>query len=302
METKPLLIVIEGPTGVGKTDVAISVAERLGTEIVNADSRQIYRDIPIGTAAPTAEQQARVRHHFVGTLALSDYYSAARFEREALASLACLFKERGVAVMCGGSMMYIDAVCQGIDCMPDVDADVRRSLRSRLESEGVEPLLEELRVADPAYYAEVDRRNGVRVVHALEVFYTSGRPFSAFRSGQKKERPFRILKIGLNLPREVLFDRINRRVSKMVEAGLLDEVERVMPQRKENALNTVGYKELFRWKAGEWALDFALERMRKNTRVYAKKQITWLKKDTEINWFEPSRTDDLFALIDGAVH
>jgi len=196
-------------------------------------------------------------------------------------------------------MMYVDAVCEGIDRMPDVDAEVRRDLRLRLEREGVEPLLEELRVADPAYYAEVDRKNGVRVVHALEVCYTSGQPFSAFRRGEKKARPFNVLKIGLTLPREVLFRRINERVSRMVEAGLLDEVARVEPMRSENALNTVGYKELFRWRDGEWPLDFALERMRKNTRVYAKKQMTWLKKDEKIHWFQPDQLDEINALIDG---
>lgn len=278
------LKVIIGPTGVGKTEFALRLAEQHGCPILNADSRQLYRDIPIGTAAPTAEEQARVKHYFVGTLGLSDYYSAARYEQEAVALLTSLFCEHDTVVMAGGSMMYIDAVCNGIDDIPTIDEPTRTLLRSRYEAEGLAPLAEELRLLDPQYYAECDVRNPKRVVHALEVCYMTGKPFSAFRLRRKAERPFRIEKIGLWRERADLFDRINRRVDAMVEQGLLDEAQRVLPYRDCNSLNTVGYKELFQYFDGAWSLDFALEKIRRNTRVYAKKQLTWFKKDVDVVW------------------
>ena len=270
----PTLIVLTGPTASGKTAAALQVAEHFHAPILNADSRQIYRDIPIGTAAPTAEEQARVPHYFVGTLALDDYYSAARYEAEVMALLPRLFAERDVVVMSGGSMMYIDAVCNGIDDIPTISEETRTMMRTRYEQEGLEPLLAELRLADPEYYAQCDRRNYRRIIHALEVIYQSGKPFSSFRRGEVRERPFRIIKIGLQRPRPELFARINARVGQMMEQGWLDEVRRVMPYRHCNALNTVGYKELFQVLDGTWPLDFALARIAKNTRVYAKKQIT----------------------------
>lgn len=278
------LKVIIGPTGVGKTEYALRLAERHDCPILNADSRQLYRDIPIGTAAPTPEERARVRHYFVGTLGLADYYSAARYEQEALALLRQLFKAHDTVVMAGGSMMYIDAVCDGIDDIPAIDPDTRALLRSRYEEEGLAPLAEELRLLDPAYYAECDTRNPKRVVHALEVCYTAGRPFSSFRLRRKAQRDFRVEKIGLWREREDLFARINRRVGAMVERGLLEEARRVLPFRACNSLNTVGYKELFRYMDGEWTLDFALEKIRRNTRVYAKKQLTWFRKDPGVEW------------------
>lgn len=278
------LKVIIGPTGVGKTEFALRLAEQHGCPILNADSRQLYRDIPIGTAAPTAAEQARVKHYFVGTLGLSDYYSAARYEQEAVALLTSLFCEHDTVVMAGGSMMYIDAVCNGIDDIPTIDEPTRTLLRSRYEAEGLAPLAEELRLLDPQYYAECDVRNPKRVVHALEVCYMTGKPFSAFRLRRKAERPFHIEKIGLWRERADLFDRINRRVDAMVEQGLLDEAQRVLPYRDCNSLNTVGYKELFQYFDGAWSLDFALEKIRRNTRVYAKKQLTWFKKDADVVW------------------
>ena len=278
------LQVILGPTGVGKTAYALRQAERLGCPILNADSRQLYRQLPIGTAAPTAGEQARVRHYFVGTLDLEQTYSAAQYEADALALLDDLFRDHDTVVLSGGSMLYIDAVCRGIDDIPTVQPETRLHLRRRLEAEGLEALLAELRLLDPVYYAECDRRNTQRVVHALEVCYQTGRPFSAFRTGQVAQRPFRIEKIGLWRERPVLFDRINRRVGAMVEAGLVEEARSVLPFRHLNALNTVGYKELFQYFDGQWTLDFALEKIRRNTRVYAKKQLTWFKKDPDVRW------------------
>lgn len=282
---KTLKVVI-GPTGIGKTDYAIQLAQMYDCPILNADSRQLYRDIPIGTAAPTAEEQARVKHYFVGTLDLEDYYSAAQYEHDALLLMEELFKTHDTLVMSGGSMMYVDAVCKGIDDIPTVDEDTRALLKQRYETEGLEPLVAELRLLDPAYYDVCDKRNPKRVVHALEICYMTGRTFTSFRVRREVQRPFRIEKIGLQRPREILFERINRRVDNMVEQGLLDEARRVFPFRCCNSLNTVGYKELFHYFDGDWELDFALEKIRRNSRVYAKKQMTWFKKDADVTWID----------------
>lgn len=281
------LIVILGPTGVGKTELSLQIAEQFGSCIISADSRQFYRDIPIGTAAPTPDQLARVKHYFVGTLGLEDYYSAAQYETDTLQLLAQLFEQQEVVVMSGGSMMYIDAVCNGIDDIPTVTDETRQLMRSRYEAEGLESLVSELRLLDPAYYECVDRKNTARVLHALEICYQTGHTFTSFRTGKEKLRPFNIIKVGLNRPRPELFDRINHRVSAMMDEGFLDEVQRVLPFRNCNSLNTVGYKELFNYLDGDWDLDFALDRMRKNTRVYAKKQLTWFKRDESVCWFHP---------------
>ena len=275
-----------GPTGIGKTDYAIQLAQKYDCPILNADSRQLYRDIPIGTAAPTAEEQARVKHYFVGTLDLEDYYSAAQYEHDALLLMEELFKTHDTLVMSGGSMMYVDAVCKGIDDIPTVDEDTRALLKQRYETEGLEPLVAELRLLDPAYYDVCDKRNPKRVVHALEICYMTGRTFTSFRVRREVQRPFRIEKIGLQRPREILFERINRRVDNMVEQGLIDEARRVFPFRCCNSLNTVGYKELFHYFDGDWELDFALEKIRRNSRVYAKKQMTWFKKDADVTWID----------------
>ena len=284
-EVKTLLVIL-GPTGVGKTEYALTQAELHQCPIINADSRQIYKDISIGTAAPTAAQLARVRHYFVHTLSLDQYYSAAMFEAEALSLLSRLFLTYDTVVMTGGSMMYIDAVTKGIDDIPTIDDDLRATLRQRLETEGIDPLLRELRLIDPAYYAQVDLKNSRRIVHALEVCYQTGRPYSSFRRNMTKPRPFRIRKIGLRRQRDDLFNRINSRVDKMMEQGLLDEARRVYPLRHLNSLNTVGYKELFRVIDGEWELPMAVERIKKNTRVYAKKQMLWFSKDNDIEWID----------------
>ena len=274
------------------------MAEFLHCPIISADSRQMFADLPIGTAAPTAAQLARVPHHFVGNLALTDYYSAARFEEEALQVCEHHFADHDALVVSGGSMMYVDALCRGIDPLPTISESVRTKLYARLEQEGLPVLLRELEERDPAYFARVDEQNAKRVVHALEIIYESGKRVSELLTGAVKERPFNIVKIGLQRPREELFTRINERVTMMVEEGFLAEAERVLPFRELNALNTVGYKEIFRYFDGDWALDMALDRMRKNTRVFAKKQMTWLNKDTSVLWYDANDTKGVMRLIE----
>ena len=281
------LYVLLGPTAVGKTELALQIAEKLGSPILNCDSRQIYRGMEIGTAAPTPEQQQRVKHYFVGTHDIGTYYSAAQYEQDVLSLVRELSHEHCSLLLSGGSMMYIDAVCNGIDDIPTVDAEVRETLRRRLNNGEIDEMRSELRLLDPAYYREADTRNPKRVVHALEVCYTSGRPYSSFLTKERKPRPFDVVKIGLRRERQELFDRINQRVDAMMAAGMLDEVSRLRPFRHENALNTVGYKELFHYLEGEWELPFAIEKIKKNTRDYAKKQMTWFAHDNEIKWFHP---------------
>lgn len=293
------LVVITGPTGVGKSDTAVWLARELNAEIISADSRQLYRDIPIGTAAPTAEQMAEVKHHFVGTLSLEEYYSAAQFEDDVMQLLPQLFARSPYVVMCGGSMMYVDAVCKGIDNIPTISDEIRREVVERFERDGAEAMREELRRLDPVYYNQVDLKNHKRVIHAVEICLQAGRPYSELRTNSVKQRPFRIVKIGLNLPREQLFDRINHRVEKMIEAGLIDEARRFYPQRHLNSLNTVGYKELFAWMDGTMDYDTAVARIQKNTRVYAKKQLTWYAKDTDMHWFAPSDHQEILKLVMG---
>lgn len=282
------LIVITGPTGIGKTDTAIKVAKQLGAEIISADSRQVYRGIPIGTACPTAEELAEVKHHFINILNLDEYYSAAQFESDVMALLPQLFEKCDYAVMCGGSMMYVDAVCNGIDDIPTISEEVRTEAYSLLETIGVEGVAERIKDIDPDYYAIADKQNAKRLVHALEIYMQSGKPFSSFRTGKKKSRPFRILKFGLNMPREELFARINMRVDKMMELGLEEEARNVYHLRHLNSLNTVGYKEMFAYFDGTMDYVTARERIKKNTRVYAKKQLTWYAKDPDIITLHPT--------------
>ncbi len=281
------LIVITGPTAVGKTDLCLDIAKYFGIPIINADSRQIYREIKIGTAAPTEEQLRQVRHYFVGTQALTDYYSASIYEQEVMNLLDTLFQTSDYALLSGGSMMYIDAVCNGIDDIPTVDDETRNLLKKRLAEEGLESLCEQLRILDPEHYEIVDKKNPRRVVHALEICLMTGRTYTSFRTYEHKERPFNIIKIGLTRDREIIYERINRRVDIMMEQGFLDEARRVYPLRHLNALNTVGYKELFAYLDGTWSLDEAIERIKGNTRRYARKQLTWYKKDPLVTWFSP---------------
>lgn len=286
-----------GPTGVGKTSLTLRLAQHFGTQIVNADSRQLFKDIPIITAAPTSEQMEQVKHHFVGTLSLTDYYSAARFEEDALKLLDECFKTTDVVLLSGGSMMYIDAVCNGIDDIPTVDDETRAYYYKRYETCGLEVLQEELKQVDPEYYKICDLQNYKRVIHALEICAVSGTTYTSLRVRRNKQRPFNVVKIGLNRNRDELFQRINQRVTQMVEQGAVEEVKRVLPYRNENSLNTVGVKELLKYIDGEWDLDFALERLRKNTRVYAKKQLTWFKKDESIRWFHPDQEEEILSYL-----
>lgn len=292
------LFVLIGPTGVGKTELSLSIAEMLGCDIVSADSRQMYADLKIGTAAPTSKELARVRHHFVGQLALTDYYSAARYEEEAMECLSKLFTQNDYALLTGGSMMYVDAVCKGIDDIPTVDAETRSFMMERYEKEGLETLCAELRLLDPEYYRTVDLKNPKRVIHALEICHMTGRTYTSYRTQTCKERPFRIVKIGLRREREELYERINRRVEVMMEQGLLEEVKSVLPYRHLNSLNTVGYKELFMYLDGEWTLDFAIEKIKQNSRIYSRKQMTWFKRDTEIHWFHPDETERIIHFVE----
>lgn len=291
------LVVILGPTGVGKTATALTIAGRLGVDIINADSRQIYAELPIGTAAPTEAQLRRVRHHFVGTLHLNDYYSASMYEQDVLRLLDEMFAHNDTALMAGGSMMYIDAVCNGIDDIPTVPETIRTEMKRRYETEGLDVLLDELQRLDPEYYDIVDRHNYRRVIHALEICHTAGQTYTSLRTHARKERPFRTVKIGLTLPREELYDRINRRVDDMIEHGLVDEARSVYGQRQANALNTVGYKELFDYFDGRWSLSEAVERIKGNTRRYCRKQLTWFKRDTSITWFNPDDTEGIINRV-----
>lgn len=296
MTTKKL-IVITGPTAVGKTDLCLDVAHQLDIPIINADSRQLFREIKIGTAAPTAEQMAEVKHYFVGTLGIEDYYSASMYEQDVLRQLDTLFLNSDFALLSGGSMMYIDAVCNGIDDIPTVDDKTRTMLKQRLANEGLETLVKELHQLDPEHWAVVDRQNPRRVVHALEICLMTGKTYTSFRKLEKKERPFKIIKIGLNREREELYNRINQRVDKMMEQGLLNEATQMIEHRQVNALNTVGYKELFNYLDGLWTLEEAIERIKGNTRRYARKQLTWFKRDPQMQWFHPDDRADIMNYI-----
>jgi tRNA dimethylallyltransferase len=290
------LVVITGPTAVGKTALTIELARHYHTPVINADSRQIYRELRIGTAAPSEEQLQQAKHYFVGNKSIHDYYNASMYEQDVLKVLK---KEPSdTNILSGGSMMYIDAVCNGIDDIPTVRDDIREEMKRRYEEEGLEALCEDLRRLDPEHYAIVDRQNYRRVIHALEICYQTGRTYTSFRTQSKKERPFRIVKIGLNRDRNELYNRINARVDAMMEQGLLHEAESLYNQRQLNALNTVGYKEMFDYMDGRWSLDEAVERMKGNTRRYARKQLTWFKRDEEVRWFHPDQIDEILKYIE----
>ena len=297
MSSAKTLIVVTGPTAVGKTRLCLDIAKHFDIPIINADSRQIYRELHIGTAQPTEEEMREVKHYFVSTLGLEDYYSASLFEQHVLELLEKLFKDSDYALMAGGSMMYIDAVCDGIDDIPTIDDETRAMMKRRLAEEGLQKLCEELQRLDPEYYEIVDRQNPKRVVHALESCTMTGRTYTSYRKKEKKQRPFRIVKIGLNREREELYGRINARVDQMMENGLLKEAKTMYPRRALNALNTVGYKELFEYFNGRWPLEEAIERIKGNTRRYARKQLTWYKKDPQIKWFHPDQKEKIINYI-----
>lgn len=284
---KPTLIIVTGPTGSGKTDLSIKLAQHLECDIISADSRQIYKRLPIGTAAPTPEQLALVKHHFVGMLELDEYYSAARYEEDVLALLPDLWQHKPYAVMCGGSMMYVDAVTNGIDELPTISDNVRRQAMAIYEHGGLSALHATLKTLDPDYVSYADPSNHRRLIHAIEISMEAGIPYSVLRTGNKKSRPFNVVKMMIDYPREMLFERINRRVDAMIEAGFIEEARSVYHLRYLNSLNTVGYKELFAYFDGKMALDVAIPRIAKNTRVYAKKQLTWLKRDESVLRLSP---------------
>lgn len=278
------LVLILGPTGVGKTELSLRVAEHFACPIINCDSRQIFRDIPIGTATPTPEEQARVKHYFVAARDLEEDYNAGQFERDALMLLEKLFAQNDVLVMTGGSMLYADAVCNGLDDLPPVPDSIRTEVQRNYETKGLEWLQSEVQRLDPNYWNEVDQQNPARLAHCVELCLTTGKPYSALRTKSRKQRPFRIIKIGLERPREELYGRINRRVLQMIEDGLVEEARKVYPKRALNSLQTVGYRELFAYFDGEYDLNRAIELIQQNTRHYAKRQMTWFRRDTEIHW------------------
>jgi tRNA dimethylallyltransferase len=295
---KNTLVVLLGPTGVGKTALSIRLAKLLHTPIISCDSRQFYKGLEIGTAAPTQEEQQQVKHHFIGTLQVTDYYNAGQFEIDVLHLLENeVFKQTPTALMVGGSMMYIDAVCKGIDDLPTVDENVRQELMLRLEKEGLESLQLQLKALDPDYYAEVDLKNHKRVLHALEICLMSGKTYSSFRKNKPKERPFKMLKIGLNRPREELYERINLRVDEMIKQGLEKEARDFLQYRQLNSLNTVGYKEFFQYFDGNWDYDFAVNMIKQDSRRYARKQLSWFNRDADIHWFNPEDEDEIVDFI-----
>lgn len=298
MNNGKTLIVLIGPTGVGKTDLSIRIAEKYNSPIISADSRQLYSELKIGTAAPSEEYLKRIKHYFVGTLKLTDYYSAAQYESDVMELLDALFKNHDTILLTGGSMMYIDAICKGIDDIPTVDNETRRMMMEKYENEGLERLCSELKLLDPEYYSIVDLKNPKRVIHALEICYMTGKTYTSFRTGNKKQRPFNILKIGLSRDRDELYERINRRVDIMISEGLIDEVKSVYKYKELNSLNTVGYKEIIQYLDGNWTLDYAIDKIKQNSRIYSRKQMTWFKRDNEINWFNPDNEEDIMEFIE----
>lgn len=292
------LIVIVGPTGVGKTALCIKIAERLNTVIINADSRQMFRELPIGTAAPNKDEMKRVKHFFVGNLSITDYYNASMFENDVMHLLDSLFAEKDVVLMSGGSMMYIDAVCNGIDDIPTVKEDIRQQVKTDFERDGLDAMRRRLEQLDPEYYAIVDKNNPKRIIHAVEICMSTGKTYTSFRTNKKKERPFKIIKIGVTRERAELYDRIDKRVDEMMAAGLPDEAQRMYPHRGLNALNTVGYKELFDYFGGKCTIDEAVFRIKYDTHKYCRKQLTWFKRDKETQWFSPENVEEIIKYID----
>ena len=291
------LVVIAGPTAVGKTKLSITLAEKSGSEIISADSRQLFKEMVIGTAIPAPEELKKVRHHFIHTLSIHDKYNASKYEADVINLLEKLFTKNNLQILTGGSGLYIDAVCKGIDNFPDTDPELREDLLKRLEGEGIESLGKELKLLDPVSYAKTDLKNPKRIQKALEISLMTGKPYSSFLSGVKKERPFHIIKIGINMERKELYNRINERTLRMMEDGLEAEARSLYPLKHVNALNTVGYKELFLFFDGKLSRDEAIEKIQANTRKYARKQITWLRKNNEYTWFHPSEVEEIMNFI-----
>lgn len=298
---KKYLIVLTGPTGIGKTRVGIETAKHFSTEIISADSRQLYKELCIGTAVPSPSELSEVRHHFIQSFSIRENLNASIYESLVLNALETLFENHNMVVMVGGSMLYVDAVCKGIDLMPDVEPEVRELLKTKLETEGLESLRFQLKRLDPEYYETVDLKNPNRIIHALEICLMTGKPYSSFRSSPNRKRPFEIIKIGLDCEREILHQRINQRVDKMVEAGLEDEARRLYSLKHQNALNTVGYREWFAHFDGEISREKAIELIKRNSRRYARKQLTWFRNDAEMNWFQPNETPEIIKFIDSKI-
>ena len=298
---QPTLIVIVGPTGSGKTSLAVTLARHYSAPIISTDSRQFYRGLPIGTAQPTAEELSLAEHHFIADRDVDDDFNSGRYEQEALTRLDELFKRHDVVVAVGGSGLYIQALCEGMDNLPEANEELRQSLKQRLESEGIEPLFDELRRLDADYAEVVDRHNPARIMRALEVCITSGKPYSEQRKGEKQQRPFRIVKIGTDLPRDVLYERINLRVDMMISQGLEAEARAMLAKRELNSLQTVGYREMFDYFDGNCSLDEAIELIKRNSRRYAKRQLTWFRRDAEIAWFSPHDIEPIISHIDAKI-
>ncbi|MEQ8629413.1 tRNA (adenosine(37)-N6)-dimethylallyltransferase MiaA [Ekhidna sp.] len=301
ISSKPILISIVGPTAVGKTDLSIQLAQWLDTEIVSADSRQLYREMTIGTAKPSDEELKMIPHHFINSHSISEMYSSGEYGRDAVAKITELHQKHDTVIAVGGSTLYLKAIWDGFDEMPEIDPSVREKLNAAFEQNGLDPLLDELMQADPDYYNQVDRNNGQRIIRALEVIRGSGKPFSSFRKKQSEEMPYDHLKIGLNMDREILFDRINKRMDLMIEQGLFEEAEGLYQYKDHNALQTVGYSEIFGYMDGEYDKEEAIRLLKRNSRRYAKRQLTWFRKYEDIHWFEPGQTDEVKSLIEKAL-
>ena len=296
------LIVLLGPTGVGKTSASLSISKHFDAPIVSADSRQFFHEMRIGTAAPTLEQLTVAPHHLVGHKSITERYSCGMFETEALKVLNNIYQSHSMSMLVGGSMLYLDAVCNGIDDFPTPDPELRRSLENQLKTEGIESLRAQLKLLDPEHYDRVDLKNSQRILKAIEVCLQTGRPYSSFRTNPQKERPFKTIKVGLNLPREILYERINARVDQMIEEGLVSEAKSLYPLRHHNALKTVGYREIFDYIDGKISLEKAIELIKRNSRHYAKRQLTWWAKDNEIEWFSPNEIEEILAYIESETH
>lgn len=294
---KKYLIIVLGPTGIGKTDLTIKLSKTFNSEIISCDSRQFYKELSIGTAVPEKEQLEQIKHHFIQNISITDYYNVSNYENDTIDFLSEYHKTNNIALMTGGSMMYIDAICNGIDFMPDIDTEIREFYKEKLKTEGIESLRFELKRVDPEHYNIVDLKNGKRIIRALEVCAQTGKTYTSFRTAPKKPRDFEIIKIGLQIEREKLYERINKRVDIMIENGLIDEAKANLKNRELNALNTVGYKELFAHFDGEYSLDKAIELIKRNTRHYSRRQISWFNRDKEINWFNPENFDDIYDYI-----
>lgn len=292
------LVVIVGPTGIGKTSVGIKIANHFNTEIISSDSRQIFKELNIGTAVPSVQELAAVPHHFIHSHSISENYNASKYENEVLELLTNLFTKKDIVLLVGGSMLYIDAICNGIDYLPDSEPEIRQELQLQFETNGIESLRLQLKKLDPDYYAIVDLKNPNRIMHALEICFMTGKPYSSFRSDSTKKRPFSIIKIGLNCNREILHNRINDRVDLMIKNGLENEALKLYPQKHLNSLNTVGYREWFTHFDGEITKEKAIELIKRNSRRYARKQLTWLRKDPKMNWFEPNQTTEIISFIE----